>query len=115
MRKFTLALLCLMAPAAFASIPDASGVIHGCYNSTNGTQRIIDTAVASCKIGETAIQWNQTGPQGPQGPQGIQGVQGPKGDTGPAGSSRVYWASNSHEVEQEDELIYHPIVGLSGL
>ena len=133
MRKFTLALLWLMAPAAFASIPDASGVIHGCYNSTNGTQRIIDTAVASCKIGETAIQWNQTGPQGPQGsqgpqgpqgpqgaqgaqgPQGIQGVQGPKGDTGPAGSSHVYWASNSHEVEQEDELIYHPIVGLSGL
>src|SRR5512140_3773448 len=114
MRKFTLALLCLMAPAAFASNPDASGVIHGCYNSINGTQRIIDTAVASCKIGETPIQWNQTGPQGPQGPtgtqgpqgpqgpqgaqgpQGIQGLQGPKGDTGPAGSSRVYWASNSH-------------------
>src|SRR4029079_18034594 len=108
MRKFLLALLCLMAPVAFGSVPDASGVIHGCYNSTNGTQRIIDTAVASCKIGETAIQWNQTGPQGPprpagpqgpqgpqgsQGPQGIQGVQGPKGDTGPAGSTRVYWAS----------------------
>ena len=39
----------------------------------------------------------------------------PKGDTGPAGSNHVYWASNSLEVEQEDDLIYHPIVGLSGL
>jgi Collagen triple helix repeat (20 copies) len=110
--------------AVVASIPDANGVIHGCYNTTNGTQRIIDTAVESCKPGETAIQWNQTGPQGPQGPQGAQGPQGPrglqgpagpKGDTGPAGTNRVYWAYNSLEVEQNDSLTYQAIVGLSGL
>src|SRR4029450_8522866 len=32
-----------------AAIPDASGVIHGCYNTTNGTQRLIDPATDSCK------------------------------------------------------------------
>ena len=107
--------VCLSMPAAFASIPDAAGIIHGCYNTTNGTQRIIDTAVESCRLGEKAIQWNQTGPQGPQGPQGLQGPPGRKGDTGPAGTNRVYWAYNSHEVEENDSLTYQTIVGLSGL
>jgi len=66
---------------AVAAIPDANGVVHGCYNLTNGSTRIVDTA-ASCKIGEAAIQWNQTGQQGPQGPQGAQGAQGPQGPQG---------------------------------
>jgi hypothetical protein len=37
---------------------------------------------------ETAITWNQAGPQGPQGGQGAQGPagpQGPAGQQGPAG------------------------------
>jgi len=120
--------------AVVAAIPDSNGVIHGCYNATNGSQRIIDMAVASCKPGETAIQWNQTGPQGPrgaqgaqgpqgpqgsqgaQGPQGPQGPAGPKGDTGPAGANHVYWAYNSLEIEHgDDPFIYQTIVGLSGL
>src|SRR5205823_12719404 len=71
--------VCLSMHAALASLPDAAGIIHGCYNTTNGTQRIIDTAVESCRLGEKAIQWNQTGRQGPQGPQGLQGPQGPQG------------------------------------
>ena len=103
MRKYLLALLCLMAPAAFASIPDASGVIHGCYNTTNGSQRIIDTAVASCKIGETAIQWNQTGPQGPQGPTGPQGPPGPTGQSGAQNSSsQGHWTSTKSTDNQAD-------------
>ena len=76
------AALALGATVAYASIPDGAGVIHGCYDK-NGL-RVIDTATgATCKNNETALNWNQTGPQGPQGPQGAQGpqgLQGPKGD-----------------------------------
>jgi hypothetical protein len=81
------AMLALAGGAVFAAggIPGSDGVIHGCYNANNGQLRVIDPATASCKGPETAIQWNQTGPQGPQGPQGIQGDQGSKGDTGEQG------------------------------
>jgi uncharacterized protein YjbI with pentapeptide repeats len=67
---------------AFAVIPDANGVIHGCYRSSgalaNGSLRIIDSPAQTCNSNETALSWNQTGPQGPVGPQG---------PPGPAGSS----------------------------
>jgi hypothetical protein len=56
-----------------ASIPDGSGVIHGCYK-TKGTAhplKVIDSAVtASCPKGYTNLNWNQTGPQGPEGQAG---------------------------------------------
>lgn len=74
--------------AALASIPDSSGLIHGCYKESTGQLRIIDTATDSCANNELAIQWNQTGPQGPAGPKGDPGPQGPagpKGDPGPQG------------------------------
>src|SRR5258705_8531046 len=70
---------------ASASIPDASGVIHGCFNAANGNQRIIDTAVSSCKTNEIPIQWNQTGPRGGVGPPGLPGPQGSQGSQGPQG------------------------------
>jgi hypothetical protein len=41
------------------------------------------TKPGPCSQTESALDWNQTGPQGPQaiqGPQGPQGIQGPKGD-----------------------------------
>lgn len=64
---------------ARADIPDG-GVINGCYNARTGLLRVIDTSAhQSCTSGETAISWNQTGPQGAVGPQG------PAGPTGPAG------------------------------
>lgn len=70
---------------AFAdgAIPDANGVIHGCYQNQAGLLRIVFST--TCRHDETAISWNQTGPQGPAGPQGATGPQGPKGDTGPQG------------------------------
>lgn len=92
----TMAVL-LTSIIAFASIPGPNGVIYGCYNNTNGQLRVIDNSTTQCKQNETALNFNQTGPQGPQGPvgpvgpqglQGIQGVpgpQGPQGETGPAG------------------------------
>jgi hypothetical protein len=70
---------------AYAAIPDAGGVIHGCYKKSSpnqGTLRIIDTEKAqTCSNAETAVTWSQTGPQGSQGPQGPQG---------PSGSSHAY-------------------------
>src|SRR5579875_3587718 len=100
------------AAGAFSS-PMATGVIHGCYlsatgpgfppgppprhrgaepkgNPFDGLLRIV-SAGTTCGPGETAISWNQSGPQGPQGakgttgPQGAQGPQGAKGTTGPQG------------------------------
>ena len=74
------------AGIAMASIPGGGGVINGCYNSTNGSLRVIDSSAGdACKTGETAIQWNQVGPQGPAGPAGPQGPTGPEGPAGPAG------------------------------
>jgi hypothetical protein len=31
-----------------ASIPDSQGVIHGCYNKSGGTLRVIDSTVTAC-------------------------------------------------------------------
>ncbi len=55
--------------AVMVGIPDASGVIHACYSNSKGEVRLVESA-SDCKNNETAIAWNQTGPQGPQGPQG---------------------------------------------
>jgi hypothetical protein len=67
---------------ALATIPGSGGVITGCYAKATGTLRVIDTSSAQCKAGESALTWNQAGPQGPKGDAG---PQGPKGDTGPQG------------------------------
>jgi hypothetical protein len=61
---------------AYASIPDSSGVIHGCYNlngakGTNGTPlNIVNSDVASCSKGQTEVAWGQTGPPGAPGQDG---------------------------------------------
>ena len=64
---------------AWATIPDSSGVIHGCYQKDNGQLRVIDPSsskdknASSCRKEETPLDWSQTGPQGPAGPQGPVG------------------------------------------
>ena len=73
--------LSAVGAVAAASIPEASNTIHACYLNTGGNLRVIDSAApgAACDgAGETALAWNQSGPQGPAGP---------KGDTGPAGAA----------------------------
>jgi hypothetical protein len=82
---------------AYASIPDANGVVHTCYSQAQGTWRPIDYPTQKCRSNETMLDLNQTGPQGPIGPKGgtgpagpagpagSQGAPGPKGDSGPAG------------------------------
>ena len=78
----TIALLTAVAAAGvsvvYGSIPDSGGIIHGCYKA-NGQLRLIDASTSSCDPSETALSWNQAGPQGPTGPQGPAGPQGPPG------------------------------------
>jgi hypothetical protein len=67
---------------AFATIPDASGVIHVCYMKSGGALRVIDDGVTNCKQGETALEWNVQGVPGPPGPPGAPGEPGPPGPPG---------------------------------
>ena len=68
-----LALFAVAGGVAFASIPDASGMIHGCYRTSlddqKGQLRVVEDP-ASCRSNETAIQWNEHGTQGPPGQAG---------------------------------------------
>jgi hypothetical protein len=44
---------------AYATIPESSGVIHGCY-AKNGALRVVDRVAGdSCRSNETALDWNQ--------------------------------------------------------
>jgi hypothetical protein len=84
-----------IATAVQASIPDASGVIHGCYNNSlthgnpTGALRVIDTAKANgtCAGWELPLNWNQRGVTGAKGVRGPTGLRGAKGATGPTGST----------------------------
>lgn len=72
--------------AAWAAVPGSDGLINGCYQKQNGQLRVVEAA-GSCRPSETAIQWNQTGPEGPQGDQGVAGEPGPEGDQGVPGDT----------------------------
>src|SRR5262245_52543767 len=80
-----------IATVVNASIPDSSGVIHGCYQKPSnpaqrpGALRVVDTGRGqSCRADEIALAWNQSGPTGATGPTG---AVGPKGATGPTGAT----------------------------
>ena len=80
----------LSAGVAYASIPDQSEIIHGCYKAVDGKLRVIDSGAGDlCGPSEAAIDWNQKGPQGPTGPQGPQGVTGPTGPSGAQGPQGI--------------------------
>ena len=84
-------LVLALTGVAFADIPD-SGIINGCMTtSTFSGQHVltlIDTSAGGkCITGQTAIHWNQTGPQGPQGPIGLTGAAGPQGPIGLTGAT----------------------------
>lgn len=69
---------------AAAAIPDAGGVINGCYSTRSGALRVVEEG-ATCNKGELALQWNQRGQQGDPGPVGPIGPQGPAGRDGADG------------------------------
>ena len=60
------ALIVALGGVAYATIPDSSGTIHGCFNNVNGNLRVVESA-SDCRNNETAIDWNQQGPPGPPG------------------------------------------------
>jgi hypothetical protein len=76
------------ATMADALGPSADGVIHACYQKSDGSMRIVDAA-ADCRKNEIKIAWAQrgrtAGPAGDQGLRGIQGLQGLQGLIGPMG------------------------------
>jgi hypothetical protein len=51
------ALVIALGGAAFAAIPDPSGMIHGCYLKNNGSLRVVDSA-ADCKSTERSVSWS---------------------------------------------------------
>lgn len=74
----------LAGGVAFAAIPAADGVIHGCYNTSTGTLRVVESD-DQCRSNEKPLPWNQSGQQGPQG------IPGPTGPAGPAGPGNEIW------------------------
>jgi len=72
----------LVGGIAWAAIPDAGGVIHGCYQNVEGQLRVIDPATQSCRPAEVAISWNEQGVQGLKGDPGAPGHDGRDGRDG---------------------------------
>ena len=42
----------LASGIAYATIPDANGVIHGCYQKSGGALRVLDDSVTNCAKSE---------------------------------------------------------------
>jgi hypothetical protein len=67
MRTLVAALVAAAAAGgiAYAAIPDAAGVYHGCIHKNTGALRVIDSASQQCNAAsERAITFNQQGPAG---------------------------------------------------
>jgi hypothetical protein len=74
------------ATLALASIPDADGVIHGCYKNKTGSLRVVDSG-AGCSSGETALDWNHA--TQPGGVSGYQIISGEPLTLDPGGSGQA--------------------------
>lgn len=85
----SLAIVVVAGGLAWATghIPGDDGVIHGCFNTSNGNLRVIDATTTSCKSSESAIFWNQEGVPGDDGTDGVDGVDGSNGTNGVDGSN----------------------------
>ena len=80
-----LGLAVVAAGLAFATIPDASGVIHACYRPSHGPLRVVGYPTERCGNSDHLLSWNRVGPRGLVGPQGDTGPQGPVGPQGETG------------------------------
>lgn len=94
---------------AYASIPDANGIIHGCYKKTGGQLRVIDGETSACDNNEMPIQWDQTGPQGPPAPPRLITVGTDNGTFGLMGCTQTLRSKDF--VKQSDttslRITYH--------
>jgi hypothetical protein len=101
----------LAAGAAYATIPDSNGVIHGCSTTKDGSLRVIDPGAGqSCGTKESPLDWDTKGPAGPQGPIGPIGPTGPQG---PAGSAHGYQTNSITKVP--GTMADTKVISLSGL
>ena len=88
----------LAGGVAWATIPDSSGVIQGCYDS-GGNVKVV--AALPCPRGYTPFQWNQQGLKGDPGANGAPGAsptvsQLEPGDSNcPAGGAAITDAAGS--------------------
>src|SRR5262249_24303187 len=81
---------------AYASIPDAKGVIHGCYTVKGGSLRVIDTAKGQTwATGQHSLNWNQKGPQGQPGPAGASGYSVARCTLAEDGTTGNYYVASS--------------------
>ena len=99
---------------AYASIPDSSGVIHGCYITGTGQLRVYDSQSSTakkCGSNEKPLNWNQTGPQGPAGPQGAAGPAGTGRVSGPGWTARAegrHWPAGTRgSLRSQPRLLRH--------
>jgi hypothetical protein len=63
----------IVGGVAYATIPDANGVIHGCYQRTDTAAkplRVLTGQTVVCPAGWRALEWNAKGQAGPPGPPG---------------------------------------------
>ncbi len=83
------AVLLTVGSTLVASAATSSTTFHGCVSRYGGVLYDVGTRTPSCRRHDTAISWNQTGPQGATGAAGPQGEPGPQGPAGPASSGTV--------------------------
>jgi hypothetical protein len=104
--RLRIGLVVALGGVAGATIPDSAGVIHGCYVTSTGQLRVIDSVTATtCNSDESSLEWSQAGPTGATGATrakgavgatggtGAKGVSGAKGDRGP---SDAFTTGQSH-------------------
>jgi hypothetical protein len=86
LKSFALGFGCAAISLGAATYVSASSdkTIKACANKKTGAMRYISKG--ACKKTETALSWNQMGPQGLPGSAGTKGTAGAKGDTGAAGT-----------------------------
>jgi hypothetical protein len=89
------------AGAAYATIPDANGVIHACYDKVSGQARIFDNRTNTpkrCGAKEAEVSWNQEGVPGEKGEPGAPGPQGEPGEQGEPGAPGAPGGLAGYEV-----------------
>lgn len=126
-----IALVVAVGGVAVAAIPASDGTITACYANSDfikqlvnpidqitsvatpaGSMRAVDSS-ADCSSSETALTFNQKGPQGPAGPTGPKGKRGPSGPlTATALSTPTTTLNASKSVGDEKTVLgNHPKLG----
>lgn len=78
-----LAIVLFLLAILLATSSAHAQIIHACAHKQPGVLRLVSDA-AQCTQNESAVSWNQEGPQGEKGGQGEPGEPGPPGSSGPS-------------------------------